>query len=246
MIVIDNRGTNAGSLSQLSKNPTWEQVVNLFKLKIREDLGWGATPSGQACWRFVGVSLQEGPTVYQVQVKSSIGLLVGGILALRHYSTAPDFQSAINPPYYPNGLAVFTREDGDKFGLAEFTYAMSSIVGPDGGPDSFWISASPNGQQPQYSDLVSGFGWLGGTNHLNPSPIFQYQVRDYGPDHQEDDPEPVPPVAVTGHYLLANVNAAGERIGWIPFIDGPIPTGTGARLVIMLDGKEVGYQEWQK
>lgn len=239
MIVQDNRGSNAGSLSILPKNPTWQQVVNLFKLKVREDMGWTATPVNQACWRFVGVTLQEGPAVYRMEVWNEAGDPYPGILVARHFSTAPQFKDPISPPYYSNGEANFTEAGGDKFGAREFGYSGGSVTGPDGGPDSFWVSASPPGQQPQYSDLAEGFGWLGGTNHFNPSPIFQYQVKSNGGD--------VPPVVITGHYVLANLDEAGRVVGYIPFIDGPIPENVPAgRLVILKDGEIVGYQEWQK
>lgn len=233
MIVIDKRSSNAGSFAQLPKNPTWEQVVTLFKIGVNESLGWAATPNGKACWRFIGVSLQEGPTVYQVQIQDQAGAMAPGILALRNYSSAPKFPAPITPAYFPNGEAGFSGASGDKLGIAEFSYAASSVVGPSGGPDSFWVSAGPNETEPQFSDLAANFGWLGGTNHLNPSPLFQYQVKDTTP----------PPVG--GHYTLANLDAAGQIVGYIPFIDGAPPTpGGSARLAILKDGLIVGYQEW--
>lgn len=208
MIVIDNRASNAGSFGQLPKNPTWEQVQALFKLAINETKGWAVTPAGQACWRFIGVTLQEGPAVYRLEVRDKDGAPYPGILVARNYSSAPTFPAPILPAYFPNGEAGFTESGGDKLGAREFSYGGSSVTGSNGGPDSFWVSASPPGQQPQFSDLAGSFGWLGGTNHFNPSPIFQYVVKGE-----------IPP---SGEYFL-KVVVAGQVVGKIPI--QPISTG---------------------
>lgn len=108
---------------------------------------------------------------------------------------------------------------------------------PEGGPDAFWVSVSPNGQPPQFSDLAVGFGWLGGSVHFNPSPIFGEMIKP------PTEP-PVEPPIVTGRYVLANLDASGRVVGYIPFIDGA-PSVNRARLAILDHGRIVGYREWE-
>jgi hypothetical protein len=60
----------------------------------------------------------------------------------------------------------------DDNGVIGMPYSHGSMGGPGGGPDVIWVSASPPGKQPQFSDAASGLGWIGGTDHLSPNPIF--------------------------------------------------------------------------
>jgi len=198
-------------------------------------IGRAACPPGQAYWQFIGVSINDGIAAYRVQVRDLSGNGAPNILVLRNYTTAPKFPAPITPAYFPNGEAGFTEGGGDKFGAREFGYGGSSVTGTAGGPDSFWVSASPNGQQPQYSDLALGFGWLGGTNHLNPSPIFQYTIKS---------DVPVPPPTTTGRFVLANIGPDGKIVAYIPFITGSPSTPGQGVLALMDNGQIVSYVNW--
>jgi hypothetical protein len=105
-------------------------------------------------------------------------------------------------------------------------YGGGNIGGPDGGPDVIWLSASPEGKEPQYSDAASGLGWIGGTDHLNPNPIFQYVVKSS-----------TTPPPTTGEYAL-EVVVNGQMVGYVPITTGT--TGNDA-IWLVKDGQRLGY-----
>lgn len=187
MLVIDERPPHGSSFNVLPRNPSWVEVVRLFKIGKETHLGEGTVPLGFYYWSFVGVVLNEGPVVYKVRVLQPSGLPGPGIRVVRHWPSAP-YVSADPHLYSDRGVVGTTEYGGDKFGCVEFQYTKDSVVGPNGGPDSFWIVTPFNGRY--FSDMAFNFGWLGGTVHLNPSPVFQLKLKGTElPDEEPTTPE---------------------------------------------------------
>lgn len=190
MIVIDRRGNNAGSFSVLPRNPSWQQVVKLFGIGIDKSHGENAVPSGGWYWRFAGVSINEGPVIYRAAACDASFYPTPGIRIVRHWPGSPVLPN--DPDIYSNkGIAGITESGGDKFGVVEFVYSGSSCYQNGSGPDSFWVvSPAPDGRY--LSDMACNFGWLGGWNHFNPSPIFQATLSGELPPEEEPEEPTLP------------------------------------------------------
>lgn len=217
MIVIDER--SAGS-EFLKKNPTYEEARNYFGFRHVQTRGWDVTEVGEACWKMIGITIYEGIVVYRPFILNATGGPMGDIVVFRHYPGAPQFPIVINPEYYTSGNYGITETSGDKFGVVEFD---SHIIGTEGGPDSIWVSASPNNLPPQHSDMIEGLGWMGGTNHVAVSPIFQWVVK-----------ENVPPGP--GQFRLADI-VDGKIKKYIDFINGPPPVESNT--LALMDGDDI-------
>ena len=230
MIVVDNR---LNFPENCPKNPTFEVAQNFFKFRIDESKGWAATQPGQACWKIVGIEINTGVLVYKPLVTDLMGLALGNILVYRSYPDAPKFNHIPNPLYFSGGNASFTETGGDKLGRAEFdTHVMVNDIGPD----SIWVSASPNGTPPQFSDMMTNLGWNGSQNHDAVSPIFRWTVKD----NEENPPTEPPPVS--GEYFLVDLeNGIWKR--HIKWVDGPPPVNENV-IGLAVEGKIVKYIKW--
>lgn len=223
MIVNDKR--SAGS-EFLPKNPTYEQARDYFGFRHVQTRGWDVTQVGEACWKMIGITIYEGIVVYRPLILDLEGDPLGDIAVFRHYPGAPQFPVVIHPEYYTSGNYGMTGTSGDKHGVVEFD---SHIIGSEGGPDSIWASSSPNGLPPQHADMIEGLGWMGGTNHVAVSPIFQWVVKSNVP------PQP-------GKYRLVDMKD-GVIVKYIDFVNGPPPAVSN--VLGLLDGNTlVAHVNW--
>lgn len=201
LIILDRRPPNSSTLHILPRNPTPQQVVDLFGLSIEKTRGEMAAPVGEWYWRVAGFSLNEGPVVYWASVRDPAGNPMPGIRVVRHWPGAPVVRD--DPHLYSDrGVVGTTESGGDKFGAVEFQYTADSAYDKWGkGPDSFWVVSAINGKH--FSDMAFNFGWWGGTVHLNPSPIFQAAQKTGG--EPEPDPEEPPAGVDRAPALLAEL-----------------------------------------
>lgn len=240
--VNDLRDNNDASLSVIPRLKAWEGVQSYFGVSRLEMFGWEVTPNGQKCWRLVGVHIRTGAAAYIPCVLDERGYTYWhkptetGALVVRTWPGCPEIKTSdpIRPDYNTvldgyaehHAVAGFTNENGD----IGFPYEHGSIGGPDGGPDVIWVHAVPTGYEPQYSDCITGLGWIGGTDHLTVNPVFKLMTK-------EDGTTPLPPEA------LVNIDAEGNITGHIPFVPGP-PREERKALGLWIDGEVVGHVNW--
>lgn len=230
IFVNDVRTNEDASLNIVPRISSYEELQQYFGVEVERQFGWDVTPQGQACWKIVGFEVRTGVAAYIPQIKKEDGSPYPEILTIRWWPDVDKYDQTVKPHYR---LAENPKWDGgftDANGTIGMAYGGGSIGGPDGGPDVIWVSASPPGQQPQYSDAVSGLGWIGGTDHLNPNPIFQYTVKGSTP-------------TPTGQIYLVNIQN-GIITGYIPWIPGS-PSQSGQYIGLWQDGQVVYNLPWQ-
>ena len=203
------------------KISNWDLAKQLAKFELRTGLdslgrqtGWEYTPNGSACFKLVGVYWRQGVAAFIPHVLQASGDRYPSILLARHFPGVNQF-NINNPdqdlrPYYGDGsggyTAGFTGPEGD-LGMA---YGPGNVMGVNGGVDVIWPVASPPPQEPQYCDALSRLGWVGGTDHLNPNPVFQVVYKGDAPD--PPDPPTDPPTIPPGNDLVLEMAVNGSVI----------------------------------
>lgn len=230
MIVNDNR---IDAHPDLKLNPTYEQAQQFFGFRHVQSRGWNSTDIDESCWKMIGIEINTGIVVFRPKVLGQDGKPLGHIVIFRHYDGAQNFDHKVNPEYYTTGTGGMSGASGDKHGVVEFDMGRSHVIVDGVGPDSIWVSASPNNEPPQHSDMLENLGWHGATNHDAVSPIFQWVVKENGF---------IPPTP-TGDYMLADIDSDGKIIKYIPFIEGQ-PDSQNI-LAIMIGDEIVAYQNWR-
>lgn len=227
--VIDSRPANDPSMAN-TNGPieTWGKLQEYFGVVHDTSKGEDAVAEGQYYWALVGILLRTGPAAYIVNVETAPGVAAPKILVFRHWPGADPLPFTPDPDYFRNAVAGFTGPNGD-IGLG---YSGDSVVIDGKGPDSIWISADPAGagvNRRRASDAIHNLGWLGGTDHLTPQPIFRAVMRG------------VTPPPATGDYRL-DVIVANELVGYIPVIAPDQPPATGADYMRLIgpDGADLG------
>jgi hypothetical protein len=143
-------------------------------------------------YRVVKVQDLAGPAVQVVKVADQDGKGLQGKVVARYWPGAPvlpKMSSAVSK-WHPKGVSGKTNEEGMiGFGMGHGDYYFA----PNGGASSVWVAdeAGP-------SDLISGLGMLGGTNHRHLEVYYQLQAVEPVPhEDPEEDPStsPVEPPA---------------------------------------------------
>ncbi len=221
--VTDTRPDGDPSLGVVPRINDFETLQSIFRIQVDRSLGWDEAPLGQACWKVVGFELRAGPAEYKLKVLKEDGRPFLGIVVYRHRPGASQLPGTVRPPYFNQGDGMFTNDFG------EAVFGQASVAGSMGGADTIWVSASPPGQEPQFSDAVRNLGRHNATG-LVPNPIFQYVVQD-GADLVSDD----------GDYTLSIV-AGGQEVGQLVFSQA----ATGNDYVVLRKGTaELGRIPWQ-
>ena len=132
-------------------------------------------------YRVVKLQGAEGPAVQVATVTDKDGNPLEGIQVVRYWPDAPQLPDWPKPAsrWHQRGVFGGTNTSGDiGYGMGHGDYYFP----PDGGASSVWVAdeAGP-------SDLVSGLGMLGGTNHRHLDVFFELQ------DVEEEPPTPPPP-----------------------------------------------------
>ena len=199
--VKDLRADGDSSLQVTNgKIETWDKLKALFNLDVRRDLGWDACPQGKWCWQLVGFEVRTGAPEFIPKVLQTDGKPAHNILVYENWSTAEQPSVEATPPYFTRYVAGWT----DSNGVVGFPYSGGGVVEQPGGPFAIWPSNSPPGEEPQYADCAIRLGWLGGTDHLSPNPVFQLLSKSGGGS------TPVPPAP--GEDVLSNLQAAQAAI----------------------------------
>jgi len=181
--VSDLRPENEPSLQAYPRLTELVAAQALFGFGIDTSLGWTACPPGQACWKLIGLQLRTGIAAVIPLVIGPSGVPNANILVYENWPSVETPEVAPTPLYYRNYVAGWTNADG----VVGFGYGAGGVVGSGGGPFAIWASNAPPGLQPQYADCLKRVGWLGGTDHFTPSPVFAYVVKP-----AETTPEPTP------------------------------------------------------
>jgi hypothetical protein len=221
--VTDTRPDGDPSLGVVPRLSDFETLQSIFHLAVDRSLGWDEAPLGQACWKLAGFELRAGPAEYKLRVLKADGQPFPNIVAYRHRPGAPQLPGTVRPPYFNHGQGQFTNQVG------EVVFGEASVAGPNGGSDTIWVSASPPGMEPQFSDAVNNLGRHSVTG-LVPNPIFQYAVQDGADLPQADE-----------HYSLA-IMAGGQEVGRLVF--GQVAT-TDHYVVLRRGSTELGRLPWQ-
>ncbi len=139
-------------------------------------------------YRVVKLQDSEGPAVQVVNVADQDGNSMEAIRVVRHWPDAPELPAWPSPTSRWRDRGVFgkTNVEGNiGYGMGHGDYYFP----PDGGASAVWVAdeAGP-------SDLVSGLGMLGGTNHRHLD--VYYQLVDVEKPSPPGPPEPPvePPV----------------------------------------------------
>jgi hypothetical protein len=222
VFVDDLRDNDDDSLSLVPRITTFSQLKEVFKLDINYSLGRDATPDGELYWALVGFYLRTGIAAFIPQVLTETGQAAPDIFVFAHWPSAPAFPDIPNPNYHNNAVGGYTNINGD----VGFGYSGDAVVGGDGGVYDIWVSADPPQGTRFFSDMAIRLGWWGGTDHLTPNPIFRVT--------RKGGAQPPP----TGASRLVVYDNQGDEVGYTPLISGP---GTGGRIALVTDGKELAY-----
>lgn len=225
--VFDVRPDNAPSLSVVPRMgpDDFEALQSIFHFQVNRSKGEERAQNGQSYWRLTGLELREGIAAYIPQVKKPDGTPAPNILVYRHWPGAPELPGGItpDPDYFGDGAGVagFT----DEAGVIGWGYSGESAFGPNGGPDSIWVSADPPGGPRRHSDMLDKNGWHGGTDHLTVNPIFTETVKDDG--ITPPDPEPDPNSSLVQLFIdgieryRGRISSSGLTVTDLPIADAP-------------------------
>lgn len=222
--VNDVRASDDQSLNLIPRITNFAELKQHFGLDVDRSLGAQAANPGERYWRLVGFEVRTGPKVYMPQIKQANGQAANKIVVFRHYPSAPAFPQSVSPSYFNNGVGGFT----DVNGVIGFEYTETSVTGANGGPDYIWVSADPPGGSRVASDMAIRLGWIGGTPHLTPNPIFQ--------DVEKESNGNPPPS--TGQSELRVYDGLGQYIGRAILTKG---SGSGRRIALFENGVEAGH-----
>lgn len=173
IFVNDARLPSDTSLATIPRITTYAQLAALFGLSVDRSLGWDICPEGKQCWKLVGFEVRPGVAEFIPQVMGLDGSLSSvPILVNIYWPDANDY--APLPAYFSHCKGGYTS--GGRVGFP-YGPGNDSCVKPGGGPFSIWPHNAPPGLEPQYADCAKYLGWLGGTDHLTPNPIFQLVTK---------------------------------------------------------------------
>lgn len=224
IFVDDVRAADDPSFEAVPRIESFSELKSIFGLDVDTSLGYDAVSVGEWYWKIVGFEVRTGPKTYITQVKEADGSPAEQILVFRHWPDAPRLPNSIKPPYFNNGVAGFTNQNGHQ----GMEYTETSVIGPNGGPDYIWLSSDPPGGLRKGSDMAARLGWHGATNHLTPNPIFQAAQKTDGPT--------IPPSGINPRLVV--YDAQGNQVGYTPLLTG---SGDGGRIALVVDGEEVGH-----
>lgn len=209
IFVNDVRQAGDSSLGPVPRITTYTQLQQVFGLTVDRSKGWDACPAGKQCWKLVGFEVRPGAAEFIAQVKGLDGNLSNvSILTNFNWPNAPhEYDPA--PVYFTNCVGGWTN--GGRVG---FPYGAEGMVQPGGGPYSIWPNNAPPNLEPQYSDCAKRLGWLGGTDHLTPNPIWQLTIKPGGDgdDDGDDGEPPVPPTATDWARIAAALRAFADKL----------------------------------
>ena len=245
--VNDMRVDGDPSLTHYPRMTTFEQLDEVFEVDVFRNFGWDAAQPGEMVWKLVGFNVRTGAAIFFPRVLGSDGQPFWneptdtGALVFHTWPGAPDFPDP--SPLRPDYNSTLKQHYGDPFqthhalanwtkketGDADFAYGGEMASGNG----AIWVSAVPEDVPKttgaHYSDCVGGLNWIGGTDHLTASPVYQLTPKEGG--------------VVSGLYLV-NLDSAGNVTNHIPWVDGP-PTQDNPALGIMHDGVVVAHVEWK-
>jgi hypothetical protein len=169
--VDDLRPEGDSSFAIVPRISTFEELASHFKVEVDKSMGEDGVQDGQWYWKLVGFKLRIGPAAYLPETKQSDHQPSPNILMWRSWPGADTPVSPPQPPYFQRGVAGFT----DANGVIGFGYGGGSVVGENGGPDAIWPNTDPPDKINRIvgSDCAKKLGWMGGTDHLTPQPIFK-------------------------------------------------------------------------
>lgn len=139
-------------------------------------------------YRVVKLQDVEGPAVQVVHVVDQSGSPLEGVDVARYWPDAPTLPDWPPPTSKWRDRGVFgqTNTEGDiGYGMGYGDYYSL----PDDGLSAIWVAATEGQAAP--SDLVSGLGMLGDTNHRHLNVSFQLQGVEVTPPPPEP---PLPPL----------------------------------------------------
>jgi hypothetical protein len=223
--VNDIRHEGDPSFNLIPHIETFAELKQHFGMEIDRKFGWDLTPVGKACWKLVGFEVRTGSSEYIVKVMDHEGRPRPNILVIRWWPDVDKHNEPIKPQYFgPWWDGGFTNGNGN----LGCPFGGGNVTGPTGGVDAIWVSASPPGIEPQFSDCVYELGWIGGTHYLNAAPHFQYVVKTTD-------------VPTTGDAHLVVLNESGVVQYNYPLYAGA-PGSVGQPAVgVMVNGQIVYY-----
>jgi hypothetical protein len=179
---------------------TIEKIRILDKQGQQRDWGWLRVNFGDigvkraepvagetSVYRVVKLQESEGPAVQVVNIAGEDGSSREGVVVVRHWPDAPELPAWPSPISRWRAKGVFgkTNNNGDiGFGMGHGDYYFATASGAS----SVWV-ADDAGQ----SDLITGLGMLGGTNHRHLDVYYQLlPVEQASPDLPPGQPEEPP------------------------------------------------------
>lgn len=139
-------------------------------------------------YRIVKLQDVEGPAVQVVNVSDQENNPIQGTRVVRRWPDAPQLPAWPAPisMWYEQGVYGGTNENGDVgFGMGHGDYYFV----PEEGASCVWVAARKGP-----SDLISGLGMLGGTNHRHLDVYYQLQdVKVRPPEKSPEKPPERPP-----------------------------------------------------
>jgi hypothetical protein len=254
LIIDDQRAEGDSSLEYYPRMTTYDQVDAVFGLDIFENFGWSAVKAGELCWRLVGFNVRTGAAIFFPRVLGLDGQPYWhtptdtGALVFHTWPGAPDFThpSPLRPDYnetlrqhYGDGefkvhhaLSNWTKQEN---GYADFAYGGEMASGNG----AIWVSAVPEHvpaiDGSHYSDCVGGLNWIGGTDHLTASPVFQLTRKEGGGGTPPPD----------GNVYLVNLDETGKIVEYIEFVPGAPAAGVRA-LGLAQDEKVTHHVPWKR
>jgi len=165
-----------------------------------------AAPPG-AAFRLVRIDETIGPAVFIVYVRSDTGAPQQNQPVAQWWNGAESDERStslvgvgLQSVYHARAIVERTNSGGD----IGFPYGAGGVIHGDG-PYAFWI-LSPS----LASDIVTGLGWLGGTDHACPGRLT-FEIVEGGVSDPDPDPEPIP-LTEFHELVLAHLEALNRRL----------------------------------
>lgn len=257
--INDQRADGDPSLEYYPRLNTYQELQAVFGVQVSRHFGWDAAPPGALVWKLVGWNVRTGAAIFFPRVLGEDGnpyynAPTNSTAVVFHtWAGAPEFPVPDTlRPEYNTILAALTGEGFTvhhalysiskvENGDADFAYGGGMMGGPSGGPGAIWVSAAPpqipDTEQAQYSDCAYKLGWIGGTDHLTASPVFQLTRK-----------EGSTPPPTSGDEYLVKMDALGNVTGYLRFTPGSpsVPAGGDGEgyLGLMRGDQVVGYLPW--
>lgn len=160
--------------------------------------------AGGQVFRIVELRDSEGPAVLNVTVRGADSQPLAGVNVARYWPDAPQLPDWPPPisRWQPRGVFGETKPDGTiGFGIGRGDYYWP----PKGGVSAVWV-ADARGP----SDMMTGLGMLGGTNHRHVDVV--YQLVDAMEDDGDDDGDDVQPPEGQWELLLSKLDRIIELL----------------------------------